>query len=256
MIPKVIHYCWFGGNPMSSKIKEYIETWKKFCPDYKIMEWNESNFNVNKNAYCKEAYEAKKWAFVTDYVRIYVLEKMGGVYLDTDVEICKNLDSLLTYNAFMGIETEDRISTGVIGCAPGCDWMRSILKAYKGRHFLQENGKYDFMTNVEFISKLTQDKYKVILDNNKVIFGDNYLILPFEYLCAKSWYTREVCKTHNTYAIHHFDGSWLPAKDKRLSMLKERYLARYSAYLPIYVAIKLSGMHARAVNHFLKKRKN
>lgn len=78
MIPKVIHYCWFGGNPMSLKIKEYIETWKKFCPDYKIMEWNESNFNVNKNAYCKEAYEAKKWAFVTDYVRIYVLEKWGG----------------------------------------------------------------------------------------------------------------------------------------------------------------------------------
>ena len=100
MIPKIIHYCWFGRNSLPDDVKEYIATWKKYCPDYQIVEWNEDNFDVNSCDYVKEAYGAKKWAFVSDYVRLYALYTMGGVYMDTDVEVVKPLDGLLKYNAF------------------------------------------------------------------------------------------------------------------------------------------------------------
>ena len=104
MIPKIIHYCWFGRKPKSEEFNKYLESWKRFCPDYEIKEWNESNFDLNKNDYCREAYEAKKWAFVADYVRLKVLEKYGGIYMDTDVELIKSLDKFLHYNAFMCFE--------------------------------------------------------------------------------------------------------------------------------------------------------
>ena len=126
-----------------------------------------------------------------------------------------------------------------------------ILKSYDGRHFLMPNGNYDLTTNVELITNLTKDKYKVSLNNTKILFGNNYLLLPFEYLCAKSWKTREVQKTHNTYTIHHFNGSWLPAKNRRVAMLKERCLVMYSSYLPFRMAVKLATLHAKLVKHFL-----
>ena len=104
MIPKIIHYCWFGGNPLSDDAKRYIASWKKYCPDYEIREWNESNFDINENDYCREAYEQKKWAFVTDYVRLKALYEYGGIYMDTDVEVVKPLDPLLSYDALSGYE--------------------------------------------------------------------------------------------------------------------------------------------------------
>ena len=102
MIPKKIHYCWFGGNPLSEEVKWYIASWKKYCPDYEIIEWNESNFDVTENAYCKEAYKAKKWAFVSDYARLTVLHDHGGFYMDADVEVVKSLDPLRVYDALSG----------------------------------------------------------------------------------------------------------------------------------------------------------
>ena len=104
MIPKIIHYCWFGGNPKPESVKRYIESWHRYCPDYKICEWNESNFDIHENDYCREAYEAKKWAFVADMARLVVLEKYGGIYMDTDVEVVRPFDNLLTYGAFMCFE--------------------------------------------------------------------------------------------------------------------------------------------------------
>lgn len=100
MIPKIIHYCWFGKKPISEDVKKYIETWKKYCPNYEIKQWNEDNFDINQNLYCKEAYEAEKWAFVSDYVRLKVLYEYGGIYMDTDIELCKSFDDLLIYDAY------------------------------------------------------------------------------------------------------------------------------------------------------------
>ena len=105
MIPKKIHYCWVGGNSKPPLVKKCIQSWKKYCPDYEIIEWNESNYDISKNIYMKQAYEAKKWAFVTDYMRLDIIYEHGGIYLDTDVELIKNIDDLLSNEAFAGIES-------------------------------------------------------------------------------------------------------------------------------------------------------
>ena len=108
MIPKIIHYCWFGGKPKPELAEKCIESWKKFCPDYEIVEWNEGNFNINSNLYVKQAYEAKKYAFVTDYVRLYALYTQGGIYMDTDVMVLKPLDEYLNHEAFSGFESKTK----------------------------------------------------------------------------------------------------------------------------------------------------
>lgn len=212
-IPKKIHYCWFGGNILSEEVKKYIETWKKYCPDYEIIEWNESNFDVNQNQYCKEAYESKKWAFVSDYVRLKVLYDNGGIYFDTDIELCKSLDCFLEYSWFAGFESNEYISTGVIGSCKNCEIIQFILNDYERRHFLKANGNYDLTTNVVQITELLRKKYNINFNNKLQIFGDNYLLLPIDYLSAKNFFTGEILKTKNTYAIHHFAGTWRTKKE-------------------------------------------
>lgn len=204
MIPKKIHYCWFGGKELPEDVKSYIETWKKYCPDYEIIEWNENNFDVTQNQYCKEAYEAKKWAFVSDYARLKVLYDYGGIYMDTDVEVVKPLDDLLQYNWFSGFESEDRIPTGTMGAGWNSTVIKIFLDNYNERHFIKDDGSFDLTTNVEVMTKLLKEKYKVQLNNTRQIFDDNSLLLPFDYLCAKSFFTGEISETENTYTIHHF----------------------------------------------------
>ena len=143
-IPKTIHYCWFGKRKKSKLIKKCINSWKKYCPDYKIVEWNEENFDVNRFDYTKESYEEKKWAFVTDYVRLYVIYNEGGVYLDTDVELIKKLDNLLDFDSFFALEEEDYIATGLgFGAVKGNKYVKKMLDDYNDVHFKNENGIYD-----------------------------------------------------------------------------------------------------------------
>lgn len=215
MIPKIIHYCWFGGKPLPEDVKRYIRTWKTYCPDYEIKQWNEQNFDVYENSYCREAYEAKKWAFISDYARLKILYEYGGIYMDTDVEVCKNLDDLLKYNAFSGFESGNRIPTGTFGSVKGSSWIGYLLSYYKKRHFLKANGTMDQTTNVVTITRMTKERYAIKLDNSRQIFGDNNLLLPFDYLCAKDSMDGKIKKTKNTYTIHHFAGSW-QSMDKRL----------------------------------------
>ena len=127
MIPKIIHYCWVGRNPLPENTKKYIETWKYFCPDYEIIEWNEDNFDINSNQYAAEAYAAKKWAFVSDYMRLSVLYKYGGIYLDTDMELIKKLDVFLKHHAFTAFESRELISAGIIGAEKDSKWIKHIL---------------------------------------------------------------------------------------------------------------------------------
>lgn len=213
MIPKKIHYCWFGGKELPEDVKSYIETWKKYCPDYEIIEWNENNFDVTQNQYCKEAYEAKKWAFVSDYARLKVLYDFGGIYMDTDVEVVRPLDDLLQYNWFSGFESEDRIPTGTMGAGWNSTVIKIFLDNYNERHFIKDDGSFDLTTNVEVMTKLLKEKYKVQLNNTRQIFDNNSLLLPFDYLCAKSFFTGEISKTENTYTIHHFKGTWRTKND-------------------------------------------
>ena len=124
MIPKIIHYCWFGGNPLPPLALKCIESWKKYCPDYEIKIWDESNFDININKYATEAYEAKKWAFVSDVARLWVLYNYGGIYMDTDLEVIKPLDEFLYHKAFSGFEDEVNIPTGIIASEKNNNWIK------------------------------------------------------------------------------------------------------------------------------------
>ena len=206
MIPKVIHYCWFGNNTKDEVVKKCIESWYKHCSDYEIIEWNESNFNINENYFVKEAYKAKKWAFVSDYVRLKVLYEYGGVYCDADLEIIKNIDDLLRWGAFSGYQNINEIPTGIIGAVPQNKWIGYLLSYYNNRHFICDKG-YDMRTNVSIITEMTKEKYNLFFDNRIEVFGDLCVLFPQDYLCAKNSRNGKIIITKNTYAIHHFNGS-------------------------------------------------
>lgn len=229
MIPKTIHYCWFGGHPLPEETQYYIDSWRKFCPDYEIIQWNESNFDVSQNPYCREAYEAQKWAFVSDYARLKVLYDHGGIYMDADVEVVKNLDVLLQYRAFSGFESDQHIPTGTMGAIRGNDWIQALLQDYDDRHFLRNDGTYDMTTNVVRITNLTQQRYGVRLDNTLQIFGNHMALFPFDWLCAKSYETGEILRTDNTLTIHHFAGSWLSDEAKKYAEAKKYWRKKYGA---------------------------
>lgn len=208
MIPKTIHYCWFGGKNLPSIAKKCIASWKKYCPDYKIKRWDESNFDLSCCAYVKEAYESKKWAFITDYVRLWVMYNYGGIYMDTDVEVLKNLDPFLPNEAFSGFESVDRIPTGIMASEKGSHIIKLLLDRYNDRHFILSDGKLDLTTNVEEITNVMIPKGLVL--NGKKQTVDGFTFYPKDYFCPKDYRTKKLELTENTYTIHHFDGSWVP----------------------------------------------
>lgn len=230
MIPKIIHYCWFGGKPLPDDVKKYIATWEKYCPDYAIKQWNENNFDVTENQYCQEAYKAKKWAFVSDYARLKVLYKYGGIYMDTDVEVVKNLDPLLQYRAFSGFESDRAIPTGTMGSVKGNEWIKVLLQDYEERQFLKPDGSYDLTTNVVRITEITEKEYGIHLNNTLQYFGDQMILFPFDYLCAKSFETGEIIQTNHTFTIHHFAGSWLSIEERSYLEIVRNYEAKWPEF--------------------------
>ena len=212
MIPKVIHYCWFGGNFLPELAQKCIESWKKYCPDYEIKRWNETTFDIHSNAYVEEAYEARKYAFVTDYVRLYALYHEGGIYMDTDVEVLKPLDDLLGYEAVSGFETESRIPTGLMASREGHPFIKELLADYDDIHFKRVDGTLDMTTNV---TRITEHCLRYGLQlNNTLQTVNGFTLLPKDYLCPGEQVGRRLILTDNTLCIHHFAGSWLPKKQQ------------------------------------------
>lgn len=209
MIPKIIHYCWFGRKPLPKLAVKCIESWKKYLPDYEIKEWNEDNFNLDLYPYVREAYNNRKFAFVTDVVRLYVLYTEGGIYMDTDVEVLKTLDMFLHHNAFSGFETETSIQTGIMASEKHGKWAKENLDYYVDKHFVKEDGSLDLTTNVTTITNYMLT-YGLKRNNEYQDFPGLITFYPKDYFCPKSPETREVHITDNTCTIHHFDGSWLP----------------------------------------------
>lgn len=224
MIPKKIHYCWFGGKELPQDVKKYIETWKTYCPDYEIIEWNESNFDVNQNQYCKEAYEVKKWAFVSDYVRLKVLYDNGGIYMDTDVEVCKSFDDLLKLDFFACYEN-DKISIGTFGSNQNNNYIKLLLDDYNNRHFIIEDERYDYTTNLTRITQITFQYYSLKKMHGYDLIKHNHIIFPSDYFIAKDIFTGKILKTQNTYAIHHYNGSW-QSKEQKVKMKIRRLLTK------------------------------
>ena len=208
MIPKTIHYCWFGRGAMPQLAKDCIASWHKFMPDWEYKLWNEDNFDVEAVPYTKEAYEEKKYAFVSDYVRLWALEREGGIYLDTDVEIFKPFDDLLACYAFAGFEGSKHmpIGTCVMASVAQGEWVREMLDAYKCRHFVNSEGKNDLTTNVQFITKIMCEN-GLVTDGKEQIYKDLH-VFPVDYFCPRQT-TGEYLKTENTYCDHLGMGSWL-----------------------------------------------
>lgn len=207
MIPKKIHYCWFGGNPLPESVLKNIESWSRYLPNYEIVEWNEDNFDINQNQYVKEAYENRKFAFVTDFVRLFALYTEGGVYMDTDVEVLKSYDPFLHHHAFSGFETDGYVPTGMMAAEKGSIWAKELLDGYKVRHFVMPDGSLDFTTNTTVITQYMVGKG--LVQNNKYQdFPGLCTMYPSVYFCPKDHRTGKIHLTDETVCIHHFAGSW------------------------------------------------
>lgn len=213
MIPKIIHYCWFGRGKMPELAEKCISSWRKYCPDYVIKVWNEDNFDLDMFPYTREAYDNRKFAFVTDVVRLYVLKEIGGVYCDTDVELLAPLNSFLTHTAFSGFEDDKDIPTGIMASEKGGAWVSELLDYYDNRHFLLPDGHLDTTTNVTTITNITL-KHGLIRNNTFQDLAQYVTIYPKDYFCPKSHIDGKIVLTANTVCIHHFAGSWVPKEQQ------------------------------------------
>lgn len=207
MIPKVIHYCWFGRGNMPALALKCIDSWKKYLPEYEIKEWNEDNFDLDLYPYAREAYDNRKFAFVTDVVRLYALYHEGGIYMDTDVEVLKPLDCFLDLPAFSGFEDDIHIPTGIMASERNGEWAKWQLDYYNDKHFVLPDGSLNLTTNVITIGHLMKSK-GFVLKNGLQNFRDIITIYPKDYFCPKSYEDGKIYLTDNTYTIHHFAGSW------------------------------------------------
>lgn len=220
MIPKKIHYCWFGGNPLPEDVQKYIETWKKFCPDYEIKEWNEQNFDIHRNQYVEEAYQQKKWAFVSDVARIYALYTEGGIYMDTDVEVVRNLDPLLNVRGFLGFEGTQWIATNLVGFEAGHELLKMFLDSYDYRSFVREDGTLDQTTNVEELTKLLVEHYQLVLNGEKQNLAEEITVYPTDYFSPYDYIQGKLNRTERTYTIHWFSQSWIGQSSVRRKIVQ------------------------------------
>lgn len=263
-IPKKIHYCWFGGNPKSKLIKKCLKSWKKYCPDYQIIEWNEKNFDIQScPLYVRQAYDAKKWAFVTDYARLKIIHENGGVYFDTDVELIKKIDDLLKHNAYFGIEKHKQdkfyIATGLgFGAIKKAPILKELMDSYNNIPFFLENGEMNTTSCLMHNNKCFA-KYGFNGKNEKQIIRDQTLVLSSEYLCPMDWKGGASTITENTYSIHHYEASWYsPDEKEKLKQVRKQRAKKERKYyiktLPNRIVKKILGTeNYEKIKHLLKK---
>ena len=220
MIPKKIHYFWIGGNPKPESVIYCIESWKKHCPDYEIIEWNETNYDFTKNEYVRQALEAKKWSFVTDFARLDVIHQHGGIYFDTDVELLKNLDHLLENRAFFGFDrtkdtSKNNVNTGEGFGAEACHpVLKEMMEVYSNRQFVKPDGSYDF-TPTPLYTTMCLQRRGLENKNADQRLSDGVTIYASDVLCPKSFGEIKLHLTERTVSIHHFDATWLDDERKR-----------------------------------------
>ena len=228
MIPKIIHYCWFGRNPLPESALKCIHSWKKYFPDYEIKEWNEDNFDVNVIPYTKDAYEAKKYAFVSDYARFWILEKFGGLYFDTDVEVINSMEDIILKGAFLGAEIDGNIQKGTypivapglcIGAYAHMPFYQEVLRRYQDLAFLGEDGTFNKYTMIPLVTDLLKEMGMQI--GNGIQQVGDISIYPADYFNPLDIATGELNITSNTKSIHWFMASWLPKQPAWKKKIKQ-----------------------------------
>lgn len=256
-IPKIIHYCWFGGGEKPTIIKKCIRSWKKYCPEYKIIEWNESNFDIDSLLFCRQAYDAKKWAFITDYVRLKVLYDMGGIYMDTDVELLKPLDDYLQYDCFMGFQHEKYVATGlIVGAKKHHEFIGENAEIYHQIEFINHEDSTKLVVCQEYTTSLLSKRGLVVPCTGEIQkIGDIY-IFPPEYFCPYDHRTGITNITVNTTAIHHFASSWWDTDRKRQYRKSQRmHVYHEITHIPNKLVQQLIGpQYYQKLKKILKKR--
>lgn len=232
-IPKVIHYCWFGGNPLPSLAEKCIASWRKYLPDYEIKRWDESNFDVNIIPYTKQAYEAKKYAFVSDYARFWILYNYGGIYFDTDVEVIRPMDDIIAAGPFMGCESQStkgqtpsklNVNPGLgLATGPNNTILGNLLDLYKKLKFKLEDNTLNTTTIVTYTSNyLSKYGLKNIPEKQTI---DDITIYPKDFFCPMDYVTSLLNITDNTRTIHHYSASW-HGKREKLYLFAKRLLGK------------------------------
>lgn len=217
MIPKIIHYFWFGNNPLPEKAKKCVESWAKMCPDFEIKLWNERNYDFHKNKFMENAAKAGKWSFVTDYARLDVIYEYGGIYFDTDVELIKSISDLIEFKAFFAFETNSLIATGLgYGAESGLDVLKNMMNIYNDMPELTEKEYGNYYCPKIQTPVLSDIGFK--LDGSKQII-DEIVILPKEYMCPLDYDTGKLNITENTYSIHWYDSSWKSEEERNIKEL-------------------------------------
>lgn len=229
MIPKIIHYCWFGGKPIPSEYMQYIESWKKFLPNYEIRRWDESNYDVHCIPFSSEAYNVGKYAYVSDYARLRILYEHGGIYFDTDVEVIKPLDDIIENGPFMGFEKSSttnccemlNVNVGLgFSVEPGNSIIREVLDFYENHHYIYPDGHMEQITIVKIVTEVL--KRHGLHDSDIPTNIDGITVYPWDYFCPYEPLSNKLVITQNTRTIHHFSASWMSWTDK-LKMLKGFY---------------------------------
>lgn len=218
IIPKVIHYCWFGKKPLPALAVKCIQSWRTYFPDYEIKEWNEDNFDVNAIAYTREAYKAMKYAFVSDYVRFWTLYHYGGLYFDVDVEVIRPMDHIISRGAFMGFENNgieiNEMADPSLGVNPGLglgapanmDIYKTIIEYYQSESFYTSEGKCNLTTVVTRVTNLLVEKG--LQQTNQLQEVEGIIIYPHEYFCPIRTTDSQMNITPKTVSIHHYAASW------------------------------------------------
>ena len=226
MIPKVIHYCWFGGNEMSALEKKCIESWKMQCPDYEIIRWDETNYDVTKNLYMQQAYAAKKWAFVSDYARLDILYQHGGFYLDTDVELLQSLDAQRTHAAFAGIGCTGGVNLGLGFGADACNALvKEMRDDYDTVSFLNPDGSLNTAPCVKYQTRLLKEKGFV--DEDRLQQVESMTIYPTEYFCPMHYETGALTLTEHTVSIHHYESTHWGTRARMGNLRMRRAYQKY-----------------------------
>lgn len=222
MIPKKIHYCWFGKGEKGEDVKKCIASWKKFCPDYEIIEWNEENFDIDMMPFTKQAYAAKKYAFVSDVARLYALYLHGGIYFDTDVEVIRCFDALLSSKAFLGFENEAYVANGLcFGSEKNNDFVKENLDAYRNIGFLKSDGRFNMVGSPHITTGLLVKRG--LIQNGKQQQIDGIMIYPPDYFNPYDCIVDRLNIGDNTYSIHRFSNSWGKKRSRTMKALIKYY---------------------------------
>lgn len=219
MIPRIIHYCWMNDSSLPQSFRKNLEGWKKLMPDYEFIMWNYDNFPRGKSHWVDQAFDAKKYAFCADYIRLYALYVMGGIYLDLDVEVIKPFDNLLHNEVLLGYEAIDNkyIGTGLIGSTPCAPWLSTAMSFYSHQDFKLDKNKFNIIPGPYIITDIITTHYPELVP----------LIRPFDFFTAKSLSTREILKTTDTYCIHHFAATWNPIYMRLKKHVKENLPVKF-----------------------------